>query len=389
MNRDGVHLARIAGIRISADWSVLVIGALLAWGVAGGAVPLQVPGTPVWLAWIVGVIAATLLIVSLVAHELGHALLARRRGVTVEGIKLWLFGGAAQMSGDLMTGRTEMLVAAIGPAITFVLAGAFFGSSWLLVQVGAPPLVIVVTEWLAAVNLALLLFNLIPAFPLDGGRILRGFLWTRTKNRMTATVAAARAGRFFAMAVIGLGVLDLFFVSPVGGLWLVLIGWFLASAARGEATGEQARHALEGVLVGDVMSKNPVIVPSWITVELLVEQYVMGHDFTSFPTHSIDGRIDGLVTMRGIKLVAAAAAQQPSRHRYRHPRRPRAHRPSGRAGHRPAQANRDGLRRPGDGLRRRDAGRDRVAQRHRPPVPERPGQGLRDGRRLMSPRRRR
>jgi Zn-dependent protease len=303
MNRDGVHLARIAGIRISADWSVLLIGALLAWGVAGGAVPLQVPGTPVWLAWIVGVIAATLLIVSLVAHELGHALLARRRGVTVEGIKLWLFGGAAQMSGDLMTGRTEMLVAAIGPAITFVLAGAFFGSSWLLVQIGAPPLVIVVTEWLAAVNLALLLFNLIPAFPLDGGRILRGFLWTRTKNRMTATVAAARAGRFFSMAVIGLGVLDLFFVSPVGGLWLVLIGWFLASAARGEATGEQARHALEGVLVGDVMSKNPVIVPSWITVELLVEQYVMGHDFTSFPTHSIDGRIDGLVTMRGIKLV--------------------------------------------------------------------------------------
>jgi Zn-dependent protease len=303
MNRDGVPIARVAGIRISADWSVLLIGALLAWGVAGGAVPLEVPGTPLWLAWIAGVIAAALLIASLVAHELGHALLARRRGIAVEGIKLWLFGGVAQMSGDLMTGSTEMLVAAIGPAITCMLAGAFFGSSWLLVQVGAPPLVIVVSDWLAAVNLALLLFNLIPAFPLDGGRILRGFLWTRTKNRMTATVAAARAGRFFAMVVIGLGVLDLFFLNPVGGLWLVLIGWFLASAARGEATGEQARHALEGVLVGDVMSKNPVIVPSWITVELLVEQYVMGHDFTSFPTHSIDGRIDGLVTMRGIKQV--------------------------------------------------------------------------------------
>lgn len=303
MKRDGVPIARVAGIRISADWSVLLIGALLAWGVAGGAVPLEVPGTPVWLAWIAGVIAAALLIASLVAHELGHALLARRRGIAVEGIKLWLFGGVAQMSGDLMTGSTEMLVAVIGPAITCMLAGAFFGSSWLLVQVGAPPLVVVVSDWLAAVNLALLLFNLIPAFPLDGGRILRGFLWTRTKNRMSATVAAARAGRFFAMVVIGLGVLDLFFLNPVGGLWLVLIGWFLASAARGEATGEQARHALEGVLVGDVMSKNPVIVPSWITVELLVEQYVMGHDFTSFPTHSIDGRIDGLVTMRGIKQV--------------------------------------------------------------------------------------
>jgi Zn-dependent protease len=303
MNRGGVPIARIAGIRISADWSVLLIGALLAWGVAGGAVPGQVPGTPIWLAWIVGIIAALLLIASLIAHELGHALLARRHGIAVAGIRLWLFGGIAQMSGDWVSGKTEMLVAAIGPAITLVLSGVFVGSSWLLVQISAPPLVIVVTEWLAAVNLALLVFNLIPAFPLDGGRILRGFLWTRTKNRMTATIAASRAGRFFAVVVVGLGVLDLFFLDPVGGLWLILIGWFLDSAARGEATGEQARHALEGVVVGDVMSKNPVIVPSWITVELLVEQYVMGHQFTSFPTHSIDGRIDGLVTMRGIKQV--------------------------------------------------------------------------------------
>ena len=311
MNRGGVPIARIAGIKVSADWSVLVIGALLAWGVAG-TVPTSVPGTPEWLAWIVGAIAAVLLIASLTAHELGHALLARRRGIAVEGIRLWLFGGVAQMSSDWMTGRTEMLVAAIGPAITLVLAGAFVGLSWLLVQVGAPPLVTVVAVWLAAVNVLLLVFNLIPAFPLDGGRILRGFLWTRTNNRMAATVAAARAGRFFAVVLIGLGVLDFFFVNPVNGLWLMLIGWFLDTAARGEAHGEQARHALEGVLVGDVMSKNPVIVPSWITVELLVDQYVMGHEFTSFPTHSIDGRIDGLVTMRGIKQIPA---QQRSKRR--------------------------------------------------------------------------
>ena len=311
MNRGGVPIARIAGIRVSADWSVLVIGALLAWGVAG-TVPTSVPGTPVWLAWVVGAIAALLLIASLTAHELGHALLARRRGIAVEGIRLWLFGGVAQMSSDWMTGRTEMLVAAIGPAVTLVLAGFFVGSSWLLVQVGAPQLVVVVAVWLAAVNVLLLVFNLIPAFPLDGGRILRGFLWTRTNNRMTATVAAARLGRFFAVVLIGVGVLDFFFVNPVNGLWLMLIGWFLDTAARGEAHGEQARHALEGVLVGDVMSKNPVIVPSWITVELLVDQYVMGHEFTSFPTHSIDGRIDGLVTMRGIKQIPA---QQRSKRR--------------------------------------------------------------------------
>jgi Zn-dependent protease len=303
MNRGGIRIARVAGITITADWSVLVIGAFLAYGVAEGAVPVEVRGTPVWLAWIVGVIAAALLVASLTAHELAHALLARRRGVAVEGIKLWLFGGVAQMSGDWVTARTEMLVAAVGPAVTAALAVAFVGASWLLVQVGALPLVVLVAEWLAAVNILLLIFNLIPAFPLDGGRILRGFIWSRTKNRMTATVAASRVGRAFAVLLIGLGVLDLFFFNPVGGLWLMLIGWFLDTAARGEANGEQARHALEGVLVGDIMSKNPVIVPSWITVELLVDQYVMGHQFTSFPTHSIDGRIDGLVTMRGIKQV--------------------------------------------------------------------------------------
>jgi Zn-dependent protease/CBS domain-containing protein len=301
----GVRIGRIAGIKVTADWSVLVIGALLAWGVAGGAVPAQVPGTPSWLAWVVGGLVAVLLLASLTAHELGHALLARKRGITVEGIRLWLFGGVAQMGGDWMTGRTEMLVAAIGPAITLLVAAVSVGTTWLVASLGAPPLVVLVPQWIAAVNILLLIFNLIPAFPLDGGRILRGFIWARTNNRMQATVAAARAGRVFAVALVGLGVLDIFFFDPIGGFWLMLIGWFLDGAARGEAHGEQARHALEGVVVGDVMSKDPVVVPSWITVELLVEQYVMGHEFTSFPTHSIDGRIDGLVTMRGIKRLPA------------------------------------------------------------------------------------
>ncbi len=302
MNR-GLPLGRIAGIRVTADWSVLVIAALVAWGVAGAAVPGDAHGTPSWLAWVVGVSVAVLMIASLVAHELGHAIVARRRGMTIDTIRLWLFGGVAQMNGDWMTGRTEVLVAAIGPLVTLAISALAVVATWLLILVGAPPLVVVVAEWVAAINVLVLIFNLIPAFPLDGGRILRGFIWMRTKNRTAATIGAARAGRIFAVVLVGVGVLDLFFFDPVGGLWLMLIGWFLDSAARGEAQGELARHALEGMLVGDVMSKDPVIVPSWITVELLVEQYVMGHQFTSFPTHSIDGRIDGLVTMRGIKQL--------------------------------------------------------------------------------------
>jgi Zn-dependent protease len=299
----GVPLGRIAGIRISVDWSVLVIGALLAWGIAAVAVPGQAPGTPEWLAWTVGALVAVLLLASLTAHELGHALLARRRGIAVDGIRLWLFGGVAQMSGDWMTGKTEMLVAAIGPAVTLVITAVCIAATWLSAVTGAPHLVFVVAEWLAAVNFLLLLFNLIPAFPLDGGRILRGFIWTRTKDRISATVLAARVGRVFAVVLVGLGLLDAFLYDPVGGVWLMLIGWFLDNTARGEAQNEQARHALEGLLVGDVMSKDPVIVPSWITVELLVDQYAAGRQVSSFPTHSIDGRVDGLVTARGIKKL--------------------------------------------------------------------------------------
>jgi Zn-dependent protease len=304
MNK-GIVLGRIFGIKVTADWSVLVIAGLLAWGLAGGAIPAEAHGTPAWLSWVVGLGVALLLLASLTAHELGHALVARRRGIAVDGIRLWLFGGVAQMSSDWATARTEMLVAAVGPAITLVVAAITVGATWLFYALGAPTLVVLVPEWVAALNILVLVFNLIPAFPLDGGRILRSLIWMRTKNRMSATVAASRAGRGFAFLLVGIGVLDAFFYDPVGGLWLMLIGWFLDSAARTEAHGELTRHALEGVLVGDVMSKDPVVVPSWITVELLVDQYVMGHNFTSFPTHGIDGRIDGLVTLRGIKQLPA------------------------------------------------------------------------------------
>jgi Zn-dependent protease/CBS domain-containing protein len=304
MNK-GIAIGRIFGIKVTADWSVLVIAGLLAWGLAGGAIPAEAHGTPAWLAWVVGFGVALLLLASLTAHELGHAVVARRRGIAVDGIRLWLFGGVAQMSSDWATARTEMLVAAVGPAITLVVAAITVGATWLFYALGAPPLVVLVPEWVAALNILVLVFNLIPAFPLDGGRILRSLIWMRTKNRMSATVAASRAGRGFAFLLVGIGVLDAFFYDPVGGLWLMLIGWVLDSTARTEAHGELTRHALEGVLVGDVMSKDPVVVPSWITVELLVDQYVMGHNFTSFPTHGIDGRIDGLVTLRGIKQLPA------------------------------------------------------------------------------------
>ena len=299
----GIPIARIAGIRISAHWSVLVIGAILAWGVAVGVIPPAAPGTPALVAWLVGAGAALLLITSLTAHELAHSLMARQRGVAVEGITLWVFGGVSHIKGDWGSARTEIVVAVAGPATTFVLAGLFYAIAAVLDAVGAPALAVVVAWWLAMVNVTLLVFNIVPAFPLDGGRILRGILWARRGDRASATRSAALGGRLFALFLMAAGVIDFFMTSDIGGIWLVFIGWFLETASRAEVQGETVRHVLEGVTVGDVMSSNPVVVPGWITVELLVEQYAMRYHFTTFPTHDIAGRIEGLVTLRGMKRV--------------------------------------------------------------------------------------
>ena len=306
---DGVHMsqgfpiARIAGIRIRAHWSVLLICGLLAWGLADGLVPVAVPRTPELLSWTVSVAAALVLLASLTAHEVAHSLVARRLGLPVDGITLWVFGGVSQIRGDLATARTEIAVAVVGPAVTLVLTGVFFGASAALAAAGAPGLVVLAAEWLAGVNLLLLVFNLVPAFPLDGGRILRGILWARRGDRSRATIAAARAGRVFAFLLVALGLVDFFATSDFGGVWLVFIGWFLASMARGEQRGETVRRALEDVRVRDVMSTNPIVVPSWITVRLLLEQYAMRYPYTAFPTHGLDGKVDGLVTLLGMKRV--------------------------------------------------------------------------------------
>jgi Zn-dependent protease len=300
----GVPLGTVAGVRIRAHWSVLFIAGLIAWGVGGTVIPAVAPETNPVAAWSIGVLTAVLLIASLTAHELAHALVAKQRGIEVEGITLWLFGGMAQISSDWAHPNSEMLVAAAGPAVTLVLALFFTALAYVFAVLGAPPLAVVVPEWLATVNVVLLVFNLVPAFPLDGGRILRGVLWRFTNNRLAATRLAARGGRLFAYLLVIGGFVELFATSSVQGLWLVLIGWFLANASRSEERGERARHALEGVHVADVMSRDPLAVPSWITVELLIDQYVLGHDFTSFPTHNIDGTIEGLVTLQAIRRVA-------------------------------------------------------------------------------------
>jgi Zn-dependent protease len=301
----GLLIARLAGVRIRAHWSVLVIAALLTWGLAAGIIPFALPRTPVPLAWGAAAVAAVLLIASLTAHELAHSIVARRRGVEADDITLWVFGGVSHIKGDWQSARTELLVAAAGPAVTLVVAGLCFGLSFALAAAGAPDLLVLLVEWMAAVNLLLLVFNLVPAFPLDGGRILRSALWATRHDRSRATVTAARIGRAFGFLIVGVGMLDILLTADFGGLWLMLLGWFLAGAARTEQRAEVVRGSLAGARVAEVMSPSPATVPSWVTVDLFLKHYA-GGDRTAYPTNGLDGQVDGLATMNALRRVPPA-----------------------------------------------------------------------------------
>lgn len=365
MNED-IRLGRIAGFPVAINWSVLVIVWLLTWSLADGSLPHAAPGHSPGTYWIAGLAGALLFFGSLLAHELAHAVVARRAGVEVKGLTLWLFGGVATLGGEASTPRHDFRIAAVGPATSLGLAAGFGVVAASLNGLGAAHLVVAVAGWLAGINLLLGVFNLVPGAPLDGGRILRAFLWRRRGDRTRAAISAAHAGRVVGYGLIGLGLLEFLIGASLGGLWLVFIGWFILSAARAEEAHIVARHVLAGVRVGDVMSRSPQVAPGWITVDEFVDRYLLGNRHSAYPVEGLDGRIHGLLTLAQLRVV------QP-------------HEPSFRAGGRRrhaaqrgslGDARRDARRaarealarrwRSGTRLPRRRAGRHRHALRCRP-----------------------
>jgi Zn-dependent protease/predicted transcriptional regulator len=305
---DSLSLGRIAGIKVGLNWSLLIVVALIAWSLASGFFPSEVVGRAAGWYWAAGVTAAILFIASLLAHELAHSVVARRLGVQVDGITLWLFGGVSRLSGDAPSGRAEALIAAVGPITSLVLAGLFFLAGLGLSAGRTPGLAAATANWLGGINVILAVFNLLPAFPLDGGRVLRALIWSSTGDRLRATRIAARVGMGFAVLLIALGVID-FMLSGnvVGGLWLVFLGWFLLSAARAEESSLLMRTALDRIAVGDVMTRDPVVAPDYITVAELLDRFVFGYRHTTFPTQDLEGRLTGLVTLPAVKKVQVEA----------------------------------------------------------------------------------
>ncbi len=298
-----LRLGTVAGVRIGVNWSVLVIVALLLVGLSAGRFPLLYPGHAPWLYAMAGAVAAVAFLLSLLAHELAHAVVARQHGVEVEGITLWMFGGVAKLEGEARDASADLQIAGVGPLVSLVLGVGFGAISALAAWAGLDGLALGVLTWLSVVNIVLAVFNLVPAAPLDGGRILRALLWRAHGDRVRAAVTAARAGRRFGFLLVSLGLVLAVFAGQVGGIWFVLIGWFISSAATAEEQHARLQGRLDGVLVSDVMSPAPVTVPADLPVIRLLEDYVLRSRFSAFPVVDTAGRLQGLVTLNRIKQM--------------------------------------------------------------------------------------
>jgi Zn-dependent protease len=300
--RDSITIGRIAGISFGVNWSWLIVFALIAWTLATRIFPESNPGLSDGAYVAMAVIAGLVFFTSLLLHELGHALQARRDGVEIEGITLWLFGGVAKFKSMFPTAGAEFRIAIAGPLVSLVLGLLFLALPAVL---PLPAYVDGVLFWLGTINLMLLVFNLLPALPLDGGRVLRSILWYVRGDFARATHLAAGIGRGFGYAFVGLGVALLVFASPVSGIWLAFIGWFLLQAAGAEDRYVAAREALAGLRVRDVMARHPVAVPAGLSLGRFVDEVVHVGRYTTYPVTE-NGSVVGLLPFRRVAEVPRA-----------------------------------------------------------------------------------
>ena len=303
---ESFRLGRIAGVRVGVNSSVVVIVAIIAGGLALGRFPQQLPGRSTGAYVLAALIAATAFLASLLAHEIAHAVVARRNGVEVEGITLWLLGGVARLKGEAGSPGAEFRIAGVGPLTSAVLAGSLALLALLAGAAGLAGLPLAVLQYLAIINLSLAVFNLLPATPLDGGRLLRAFLWKRRGDASSAAVTAARAGRVFGFVLIALGVLQVVSGGGLGGLWSALIGLFIVQTATAEEQQALVTGRLGDLRVAQVMSGPARTADPDLTVERFLHDVVLVQRFSTYPLVGADERLVGLVTLNRLRGVPAA-----------------------------------------------------------------------------------
>jgi Zn-dependent protease/predicted transcriptional regulator len=302
-----LRIGRLFGIPIFVHASWLIIFGLVTWSLATGYFPARYPDISEQGAWLRSLAASLLFFASILLHELGHSLMAMRHGIEIRSITLFIFGGVARLAHDPENGRSEFKIAMAGPLVSVAL-GAFFyvASTVSLLSEAAQS----VARYLAFINVAIAVFNLVPAFPLDGGRLLRGFVWTFA-GKGRATRIAAGAGTAFAYLLIAGGLLTLFMGNGLAGVWYVLIGWFLREASAGAFREMRMDEALSGLSVGDAMTREVDALPADISLDEAVREHFLRTGFAGYPVRRGESVV-GLVSLKDVMQQPADSRETTS-----------------------------------------------------------------------------
>jgi Zn-dependent protease/CBS domain-containing protein len=294
------RIGKILGIDVGIHWSWLFIFALVTWSFADGILQEFFPQWSTAQKWIVGGIVAGIFFISILLHEISHSLVARAKGIPVRDITLFVFGGVSNLGHEARSAGEEFQIAIVGPLTSLALA-AFFAVLWLALQPfyeGAAA----VAGYLAFINLILAVFNMLPGFPLDGGRVFRSIVWARNRDQLRATRIAAKVGEFLSYGLMGVGVIQIFFGNFAGGIWMILVGTFLRGASVSSYENLLVEQTLSGVKVRDVARQDYAAVPPDITIQQLVTDYVLNARGRSFPV--VAGQeLLGLITLTDVQRL--------------------------------------------------------------------------------------
>ena len=290
------------GIPIRIHYTLWFVFILIAWSLAVGYMPHQYPGLGSVTYWAIGIASAIILFASILIHELSHSYIAKKNGLPIARITLFFFGGVSEITEEPQDPGLEVRMAAAGPLMSFLIAG-ILGAFWYLCESIRAPIPIVATLGYAAlINAVLGAFNLVPAFPLDGGRVFRGSIWKRSNNLVAATKTATRVSEGISLLMMFGGFAFIILGDFIDGIWIIVLGWFIKSGAETSLRQTLVGQSLGGVTVADIMTRDVLTVPPNITVQQLVSDYFLVHRHGGYPVVK-DGEVLGLVTLQSVRAI--------------------------------------------------------------------------------------
>ena len=300
--RRQIELIRIFNIPIKLDLSWFIIVAFISWTLALGYFPTIYPGLDKSIYWMMGIFSAVLLFVSVLLHELSHSLVAKKNNIPIKGITLFIFGGVAEMTEEPTNAKSEIKMAVAGPICSGALALIFLIISKFFISFLPVIPLIGILKYCVFINLALMIFNLLPGFPLDGGRILRAIIWNSTGNIKKATYTTSRIGSSLGVFLIIFGFFNVFTGNFIGGLWFAFIGIFLKGAAESGYQQLLSGRLLHGIKISEIMTRDLVTIEDSTTLDKLVDDYFLKHRYNSYPVVS-NGKFIGIVSIHDVKQI--------------------------------------------------------------------------------------